>query len=115
MTCKCEDCINSRPIVSENGISYKCILSSSQATKCLCGEQRFYKSCVADTEELIDKLNNIPCQSFLIDIDDETIQKLLESLESEEENTLSEAINKCNEQLETHPKFDFSDVKVIKE
>lgn len=38
-----------------------------------------------------------------------------EWLESEEENTLSEAINKCNEQLETHPKFDFSDVKVIKE
>lgn len=111
MTCKCEDCINSRPIVSENGISYKCILSSSQATKCLCGEQMFYKSCVADTEELIDKLSNIPCQSFLIDY--KTIQKLLES--EIEENTLSEAVNKCNKQLEAHPKFDFSGVKVIKE
>ncbi len=113
MTCKCEDCINSRPIVSENEVSYKCTLPSSKATKCLCREWEFYKSCVADTEELIDKLNNIPCQSFLIDIDDETIQKLLES--EIEENTLSKAINKCNEQLETHPKFDFSDVKVIKE
>jgi hypothetical protein len=35
-------------------------------------------------------------------------------LESEAEDTLTEAINKCNEQLEKHPKFDFSGVKVVK-
>lgn len=33
----------------------------------------------------------------------------------EAEDTLTKAINKCNEQLEKHPKFDFSNVKVIKE
>lgn len=47
----CNNCIHGRPIVSENGISYKCALSPSRATKCLRGEQKFYKSCVADTED----------------------------------------------------------------
>ena len=65
----CNNCIHSRPIISENGISYKCTLSSSQATKCLCGEQRFYKSYTIDTEEFINKYSKIPCLSFLVDTD----------------------------------------------
>lgn len=65
----CNNCIHSRPIISENGISYKCTLSSSRATKCLCGEQKFYKSCATDTEEFINTYSKIPCLSFLVDKD----------------------------------------------
>lgn len=65
----CNNCIYSRPIISENGISYKCTLSSSRAIKCLGGEQKFYKSCATDTEEFINTYSKIPCSSFLVDID----------------------------------------------
>lgn len=40
---KCDKCLHSRAIVSENGIHCVCTLSSKTATKCLTGENdRFY-------------------------------------------------------------------------
>lgn len=61
----------------------------------------------------------VDCDEFTRTIDGKIIfdsfNSIEEWLESEAEDTLSEAINKCNEQLEKHPKFDFSGVKIIKE
>lgn len=37
MTNKCVDCVNSRIIISENGIHYSCTLSSMSATYCMIG------------------------------------------------------------------------------
>lgn len=34
---KCEQCLHSRPIVSENGIHYRCCLSAKKAVECMCG------------------------------------------------------------------------------
>ena len=34
---KCEQCLHSRPIVSENGIHYGCCLSAKKAAECMCG------------------------------------------------------------------------------
>lgn len=36
---KCDYCMNSRPIVSENGIHYACCLSSKAAMKCIVGDK----------------------------------------------------------------------------
>ena len=36
---KCDICLNSRPVVSENGIHYICTLSNKKATACLFGEK----------------------------------------------------------------------------
>ena len=37
MTDKCANCVNSRLIISENGIYYSCTLSSVSATYCMIG------------------------------------------------------------------------------
>ena len=34
---KCDSCMNSRPVVSENGIHFSCSLSQRKATQCLIG------------------------------------------------------------------------------
>ena len=39
---KCDTCLNSRPIVSENGIHFNCCLSSKAAMKCMTGEKDGY-------------------------------------------------------------------------
>lgn len=65
----CNNCVHSRPTISENGIHYICTLHSSQAVKCLGGKQEFYKSYTIDTEEFINKYSKIPCLSFLVDVD----------------------------------------------
>lgn len=46
---KCDDCLNSRPVISENGIHYICCLSSQQLKKCLTGEKSYFeeKPCVS--------------------------------------------------------------------
>ena len=36
---KCDYCMNSRPIVSENGTHYACCLSSKVAMKCIAGDK----------------------------------------------------------------------------
>ena len=38
---KCDSCLNSRPIVSENGIHYGCMLSNKKATECIFGKSHF--------------------------------------------------------------------------
>lgn len=38
---KCDSCWNSRPIVSENGIHYGCMLSNKKATECITGKSHF--------------------------------------------------------------------------
>ena len=38
----CDTCLNSRPIVSENGIHYTCCLSSRAAIQCLTGKKDGY-------------------------------------------------------------------------
>ena len=39
---KCDSCLNSRPVQSENGIHFICCLSSRAAMKCLTGEKDRY-------------------------------------------------------------------------
>ena len=39
---KCDDCLNSRPIISENGTHRACCLSGRAAVKCLNGEKDQY-------------------------------------------------------------------------
>ena len=39
---KCENCLNSRPIVSENGIHYLCSYSVKTAARCLMGKKDRY-------------------------------------------------------------------------
>lgn len=39
---KCEQCLNSRPIVSENGIHYGCCLSKKKAVECMFGVKDYH-------------------------------------------------------------------------
>lgn len=39
---KCETCLNSRPIISENGIHYVCCLSDKKAVRCMFGMEDRY-------------------------------------------------------------------------
>lgn len=39
---KCDYCMNSRPIVSENGIHYACCLSSKAAMSCIVGDKDLF-------------------------------------------------------------------------
>lgn len=39
----CETCLNSRPVVSENGYHYQCCLSGIKALRCYSGETSYYK------------------------------------------------------------------------
>ena len=38
----CDTCLNSRPVVSENGIYYVCCLSSRAAVQCVTGKKDRY-------------------------------------------------------------------------
>lgn len=37
---KCENCPNSRPIISENGLHYICTLSSKKSLQCMLRKER---------------------------------------------------------------------------
>jgi len=39
---KCDTCLNSRRIVSENGIKSVCVLSDKEAVDCLIGKKDLY-------------------------------------------------------------------------
>ena len=39
---KCDTCLNSRPIISENGIHYVCCLSNKASANCLTGKRDQY-------------------------------------------------------------------------
>lgn len=39
---KCDTCLNSRPIISENGIKYNCCFSSKRAIKCIMNNWCYY-------------------------------------------------------------------------
>jgi len=39
---ECDTCLNSRPIVSENGIHYACCLSGRAAVQCMTGQKDRY-------------------------------------------------------------------------
>lgn len=39
---KCDYCLNSRPVLSENGIHYICCLSSKKAMDCMIGKKDYY-------------------------------------------------------------------------
>jgi hypothetical protein len=40
---KCDYCLNSRPVVSENGTHCACCLTSQQLKKCLIGEKDYFE------------------------------------------------------------------------
>lgn len=40
---KCDYCLNSRPVVSENGTHYVCCLTSQQLKKCLTGTKDYFE------------------------------------------------------------------------
>lgn len=46
MKMKCDTCLKSRPIISENGIHYICCLSSRSANNCISGKKDKYISIV---------------------------------------------------------------------
>lgn len=39
---KCDTCLKSRPIVSENGIHHACCLSDKKVMQCVLGEKNHY-------------------------------------------------------------------------
>lgn len=39
---RCDTCLNSRPIVSENGIHRACCLSDKKVMQCVLGEKNHY-------------------------------------------------------------------------
>ena len=39
---KCETCLNSRPIISENGLHSVCCLSSKKAVDCIINKKDYY-------------------------------------------------------------------------
>lgn len=39
---RCSYCLNSRAIISENGIHYNCCLNSAKSIKCILGERSSY-------------------------------------------------------------------------
>lgn len=39
---ECETCLNSRPIISENGLHRVCCLSSKKAVDCITGKKKYY-------------------------------------------------------------------------
>ena len=53
MRIKCETCLNSRPIISENGIHYNCTFSEKRAIKCIFNDWCYYN------EFKIDKNGNL--------------------------------------------------------
>ena len=50
MELKCDTCLNSRPIVSENGTHNCCCLSSRKAVECIAGQKDHYKTVKARGE-----------------------------------------------------------------
>ena len=47
---KCDSCVYSRVVVSENGYHPLCGLSSTKAVKCLTGYKEYYKSLREETD-----------------------------------------------------------------
>lgn len=47
---RCSHCLNSRAIISENGIHYSCCLSSKKAIECVLGKKSLY----IDKRELLE-------------------------------------------------------------
>ena len=43
--CKCDTCLNSRVVISENGFHAVCNLSSVKATECMVGIKDNYMAC----------------------------------------------------------------------
>jgi len=39
---KCDNCLNARSVVSENGIHRVCCLSENEALSCLIGKENYY-------------------------------------------------------------------------
>lgn len=47
---KCDSCVYSRIVVSENGFHHLCGLSSTKAVKCLTGHTEYYKALRDETD-----------------------------------------------------------------
>lgn len=47
---KCEECLHSRPIISENGYHYICCLSSKKATDCMIGKESQFVTLEKDAD-----------------------------------------------------------------
>ena len=47
---KCDSCVYSRIVVSENGFHPLCCLSSKKAVKCLTGHKEYYKAIRNETD-----------------------------------------------------------------
>ena len=53
---KCEECLNSRPIISENGYHAVCCLSQKKAMDCMMGKKNHFVSVKGDNEFYMDLL-----------------------------------------------------------
>ena len=54
----CDTCVNSRPVVSENGIHWVCCLSGMAAQKCLTGSKNMFvdfETLIAEIKEETDR------------------------------------------------------------
>lgn len=47
---KCEECLNSRQIISENGYHATCCLSSKKAVDCMIGKKNYFITLKKDKE-----------------------------------------------------------------
>ena len=47
---KCDSCVYSRIVVSENGFHHLCGLSSQKAVKCITGHKEYYKAIRKETD-----------------------------------------------------------------
>lgn len=47
---KCDSCVYSRIVVSENGFHHLCGLSSTKAVECLTGYKEYYKAIRKETD-----------------------------------------------------------------
>lgn len=54
---KCEYCVNSRPIFSENGMHPACYLTSQQIKKCLMGQKDYFEERPCISKILIEEKN----------------------------------------------------------
>lgn len=53
---KCEKCLKSRPVISENGYHAVCCLSQKKAIDCIMGKKSSFVSVKADKEFYMDLL-----------------------------------------------------------
>ena len=52
---KCDYCLNSRQVISENGTHYICCLSSQQIKKCLTGTKDYFEERPCISQIFIEK------------------------------------------------------------